>query len=488
MRIDLESALGSIASAAESSAGPVPVERLLRRMRHRRAARAAATSAAGIGTAGAVAWGAVALTDGPGPRAGWPSDSAPPSTAASSGDLPPAARAGTPFACGSPVPTIDDPAGTADLHLEARGRHEMNGIWGPGEWEPLDGMRMISGEEFSVDVVLVNGTAEEVNLTAFSDSIPSAWLTQEGVVVAQVSGAAAADGQPLATPAMGPPTDENGDPLPPPPPAVISGGPGPLWSVQGGGRPWLCSEPGAPMPEDTLPTGEYDVYVTTSYFPEVGGTQPLLSRTDEVIAVAGPYRLVVEPDPAAPTEAPPLEMLSIGVGGLHPGGNPLHENLNFFQALPAEPGPTELVRWDEDRCPRSGEPGRWVATYPDRSDLRGDSISPFTVTTSGGRITRIAVQTPGIRSSAGIEVGATRAELLAAHPELVLEYAAVTGSDGTAVDILIKQHNELVLAFEVAVRTGSGLDDPALVDRVVAITAQSGGPTSEPVHGSDPCR
>lgn len=90
MRIDLERALADIAHAAGREAGAVPVDRVLTRLRRRRAARTTVASAVGVAAAGSMAVGANALLVGPpAPEAPAPQAPAPTGTPAPSTAAPP---------------------------------------------------------------------------------------------------------------------------------------------------------------------------------------------------------------------------------------------------------------------------------------------------------------------------------------------------------------------------------------------------------------
>ncbi|MCU1430975.1 MAG: hypothetical protein JWP95_80 [Actinotalea sp.] len=476
MRIDLERALGSIADAAESSASPVRVDRVLTRMHRRRTGRAVASSAVGVGAVGAIALGASALTrDGlPGPVATTPSPTATtePTTAptAEPAALPPVMGASGPFECGAPVPTLDDPPGQAELRFAPLATHLPNALR-TGQ-EPmdgqLDGMSMIEGEELVLDAVLVNDTAGDVDVTVPATAPLGIWLVQDDVVVGSVPISQTSE---LVTDADGNPVD---------PHRTLAGGPGTQWSQYAGGGVVDCVSA-----DDPLPAGTYDVYITEGLFVNLG-QNVLTTRRPDVTAVGGPYALTIEPNPAAPTQPPPLDSLIIDVGGVHhvdpeAGWDPI----TFVDPLPAEPAPADLIRWDPTYCEGTDVPGRWIASYPDATDIGGNPSPPFWLGTFEDRITRIDVMTPGVRSLGGIQVGATSAGLRAAHPDLTL--VAPLNPD-QPVELWQQQHNELTLVFEVAVQVpGAEYWQPEQVDRVVAISAMAGIPAGYPATGTERC-
>ncbi|WP_199424295.1 hypothetical protein [Actinotalea solisilvae] len=460
MTTDLERALGGLASAAESAARPVPVDRVLTRLHRRRAARTAVTTAAGVTTAGAVALGGATLaqTQRTAPPVTSPSPTTSPEAPAWS-----AVAASGAFACGAPVPAVDDPAGDADLHLETTASAAPTAPGAAPAWGPrsLDGVTIAPGEALLLDTVLVNGTGTDVGAAVPRKPRVTAWLVQDGVVVGELSETITAEDGPAWVPLD-----------------VPAGASAPVPSGQM--TPFACDgESGA-----ALPAGPYDLYLALPVAPPTAADDPGQVESTSTV-VGGPYAVTVA-GPAAP-EAPETEEPAQGPPALdelvltHAGLGPLA----IGSEVPYVPSPTDLVRFDAAACAGTDLPERWVAAYPDGIMANGAPSAPFTVSPFEGRLTRIDVLTPGPRTSGGIGVGSALDELRAAHPEMTLLRAAA--ETGEAVDAWGVEVDGRTLAVEVASNAGTGGWAADQADRVVALTLVSGIPYASPAWGGDTC-
>ena len=481
MRMDLQTALSSIADVAEAHSEPLAVDRLMSRMRRRRTARAVGTSALGVGAVGAVALTGTAIVQG------WwtapPVSSAPPSP--SIGGFP-AVTASEPFRCGEPVPAVQDPEGDADLHFEPLASQAPQTTEETSEWGPLEGFTVAAEGSLLFDATLVNGSTQDLSARVPVQLPVWMWVVQDGVVVGEA-------GQATNDIYMG---DETL--------VVPAGG----TAAQPGSAEWLgtCGPDLAPAfpsdpvgqanatpiwtPSEALPPGEYDVYLEEplpgDFVDEPSGPNIRL--------VGGPYRLTIGPagTPASALGPPrPLDQLVISAGGL--GDPQVHQDILLGPAGlpdPATPSPADVIRWDPAACTAAVEPGRWIPVYPDQPDPRGQLRAPFSVHVVDGQVAQVDIRTAGPRTTGGVQVGSTLAEVRSAQPDATLR--TPTG-DGTApIDEWILQHNATVIVIEVATnRDGSSYWTPDEVDRVVAIALVSGSPYNtylSPVWGSDPCR
>ena len=111
--IDLTQEMRSAADASTAARPDIPSAPVLARIRHRRTVRTVTTSTAGVAMACAVAVGGwqIAATRTPQPatppassQPGWPAAVTP---------------VGEIGGCGSAIPALDDPPGTADVHIES---------------------------------------------------------------------------------------------------------------------------------------------------------------------------------------------------------------------------------------------------------------------------------------------------------------------------------------------------------------------------------
>ena len=115
----------------------------------------------------------------------------------------------------------------------------------------------------------------------------------------------------------------------------------------------------------------------------------------------------------APTGKPDISELVIGPDGLGP---------LLLGSPPPNFGPdVDVLVYVNDYCQEAfddgyvGDPGLWVANYPEALD--GEETRPFGVWVTDGAIKEIAVYLPGVHTERGIGVGSTREEVLAAYPD-----------------------------------------------------------------------
>lgn len=309
--IDLTQALGAAADAATATRPTIAAGPVLQRIRRRRTVRVATESAVGVAAAGAVAFAGVQLAgrDEPVPPATpTPTATPTPSPTPTAEPTPAVVTATGDLACGLPVPTLDDPAGDADVHLVL---------------EPAT-TTAVTGAEVQLAVTVVNGTA----LTAEAPEAlgPRVLAARDGVVVgALVTPTEFAVAERLA--------------------------PGVSQSRSGLASLAACSADGS-LTGDPLAPGSYDLYAAWR-----------LGVEDEV--VGGPWTLAVEeavdPHPALAD----LVVSTSGLGpltvGLPPEGNPGAAMIAWDPDYCAEVTDTDAGRWVETGYaddPDRGEPGK----------------------------------------------------------------------------------------------------------------------------------
>jgi len=182
---------------------------------------------------------------------------------------------------------------------------------------------------------------------------------------------------------------------------------------------------------------------------------------------------------AAPTPAPSrpalaeLHLSPAGLGDLVVGA-----------PVPETPAEIAIVEYDPTGCLvdgstlSEGDPGAglWASTYP------GDR--PFDVVTDGrvktAPITSILVASPAVSTDAGIAVGSTLDEVLAAYPAI----SAIPDSGVTLVYVL--DAPEGMLAIEIAVDgVEPGYWQPEQVGTVVIMGAYAPGQPVTAVYATD---
>ena len=228
-----------------------------------------------------------------------------------------------------------------------------------------------------------------------------------------------------------------------------------------------------------LAAGDYQLFASMPVT-AVGGEED--DPPDGRTILGGPWPFTVAgasaPEPQSTGEPqaeglPALNDLVISFDGLGP--------LRFVDPLPTSPGPTDVVRWDEQACVGTEVPGRWVDAY----QTPAGTARPFTVWVFEDHVTRIDVRRPGPHTTQGIEVWSTLAEVQAAYPDVVL--LSTAQESGEIVDAWALQDGERTLVFEVAANSQKAVWNPDQVDRVVAIAVLSGIPYNYPARGGELC-
>lgn len=181
---------------------------------------------------------------------------------------------------------------------------------------------------------------------------------------------------------------------------------------------------------------------------------------------------------AEPTTRPDLADLTIGPEGLG--------SLKIGSPVPTEAKDVALVNWKPDWClvnGKVGEPyvGIWEAQYKATSGQAFGDPYPFFVYTNGGEQSRslrnVFVWSPQIKTTTGIGVGSTEAEIKAAYPKP--NY--VLNSYQTKMYVIDKAPGRLII--EVATKSGGW--DADKVGKVLWMFAQASNVKASSISGTD---
>lgn len=142
-----------------------------------------------------------------------------------------------------------------------------------------------------------------------------------------------------------------------------------------------------------------------------------------------------ERDAEAPT-AGGVEDLVLGLDGL--------DGLPLGARFAGTTSPSPHVVWDPVRCAGTESPGSWRAAYPDVEGLNGMPTPPFDVLVMEERLRAIVVKGPGPRTTEGIGLGSTLAEVRTAYDVRPGE------DDGLDVEEWVVQEDGSTLLFEIA--------------------------------------
>ena|GEM_PF-6253884 len=489
--IELGRAMQDAADAALGGRPVVGAAGVVSRVRRRQAARSVGTGAVGMAAVGAVVVAGV--------QGGWWRDAGPVATPTTSAPEPsprptpppgswPAVQvaAGERFECGQPVPTILDPAGEADLHLEATIARELafdtsdpNASWEPPAeaFAPLAGTELTQGDYWVLEVAMVNDAAATLVGGEYGGAEPTGVIVKDGVMVGQVT--------------------EEGEP-------AVAYGYGTL-TLEPGAREarrtsvrWTACPAGSAV--RALPGGEYDLYVLHSIGTEAPHKVPfegdpgiLVTSIDPIITlVGGPYPVTLQ-DGVVPSSIDQLneysceheppggaEDVQVSFEGLISFGCRAGTVLPIGWEIPEPVPSTSLLTWNPAYCAESPAPGRWVEVWTAGAGGRSPYFEVDVVDRRVVRIDAFMESTPeGI-----ITRSSTLEQVQRAYPGL--ELLASAADTGHGVDAWAVTENDTTIVFEIGV-------DPAVsgqygVGTVTAISLLAPGTTYDhPATGSAMC-
>jgi hypothetical protein len=148
---------------------------------------------------------------------------------------------------------------------------------------------------------------------------------------------------------------------------------------------------------------------------------------------------------------------------------------------------SDLVNYGRHACPSSGG---WLPRYAQSSDTSGgQQLNPFDVDTRAGSrtaaVTAVFVWSRSIRTSQGIHVGSSLADVRAAYP-----HAKVTVSSASDLYVVKGSRGQLVLEVSRNNEYGRGEWPPNVLGTVVWMDVVAAGSEPEPLAGSNdagPC-
>ncbi|HEX4444048.1 MAG TPA: hypothetical protein VHZ81_10795 [Galbitalea sp.] len=202
-----------------------------------------------------------------------------------------------------------------------------------------------------------------------------------------------------------------------------------------------------------------------------------------VLALAGCAPAVSPPShthAAAPTPAPspsPTAPPTLSELTLSPDGLGV---LVIGSPVPKQSSSAAVVVWNPTQCDATS--GAWLANYPSGPTIYGAGAPfVFDVNSKDEPLPYITILSPQIKTAAGISLGSTRDEVVAAYPRARVVSAEISDLyvvDGTAGELVIEIPKT---SFD------AGADANHVVDLYVALKSYPPGPTYQNDAGGRLC-